>query len=471
MRQFKQPGSKPAAPARSGLSKAEKRKIMALFIGVVLVGYMILESITTSSQYRDEESGGLPLQDEMIETSVLVPEIDGKRIDALVRDTEQIDRVALESVPLDLLLHEARAMTARHFEAMQAKELTSESVARLLESPSEQRGKAMFARGKVDSLRTRRRSPEQSEEYIGRLILDDGSPVYFLVLEAPEDPLYLRVDGLFFKNYSDELYENPGEWLDGPLLVGPRAIDSFESLASQGEFGDFEWTQLYEVKDARLNVDPPVVIRESPFRAMWHLMAFVRDLPEGSIDWENAPELTVDLLDEMNSNPDKWRWQPLNIPISRVQDARVKRAGENPARIEKYTQGWIGNATWNNVIHFRSPDLNTELKVGDYFKGTGFFLHNFAYDPKAYDLRTAPFFVFHSVEKFEPEEDPNLVFLAYASAGGSVLLAGAFIFLLFRDKKKAKALQDEIVRRRRARRAKQNGSQPKGGGSFGATTT
>jgi hypothetical protein len=198
-------------------------------------------------------------------------------------------------------------------------------------------------------------------------------------------------------------------------------------------------------------------------------MAFARDLPPDAIDWDLAPVLTTELLDELNEDPQKWRFQPMRIPISRIQDVRVKRTGENPARIERYTQGWIGNPTWNNVIHFRSPAVNTELSLGDYAVARGFFLHNFAYDPKSFDLRSAPFFVLYSIDKFYPKENPWLVMLAYTVAGGSVLLTGLLIFILFRDKRKAKALHEELIRRRRARRARQGGSRP-GNGSIGAAT-
>jgi hypothetical protein len=467
MRQFKVPGR--AASPSSGsarLNKREKRKILGLLIGLVFVAYVISESGKTTNEYLDSQSDGLPQTELTFEETVLLPKIDAQRIDSLVREDRQIDRVVLESEPLDLLLNEARALTDRHFEAMQAAELNAESVARILETPSAHRAKPFFARGRVDALRTRRRGPEHPTEYIGRLLLDDGTPVYFIVLEVPEDALYLRVDGLFLKNYSDELYEEPGEWVDGPLLVGPRALSSF---ASFGTVEGYEWMALYDLRDAKLNVDLPQVVRETPFAPLWHAMAFARDLPPDAIDWDLAPVLTTELLDELNEDPQKWRFQPMRIPISRIQDVRVKRTGENPARIERYTQGWIGNPTWNNVIHFRSPAVNTELSLGDYAVARGFFLHNFAYDPKSFDLRSAPFFVLYSIDKFYPKENPWLVMLAYTVAGGSVLLTGLLIFILFRDKRKAKALHEELIRRRRARRARQGGSRP-GNGSIGAAT-
>jgi len=460
MRQFKVPGSRPVNPGPSGLSKSEKRKLIALTVGVLLVGYSMYIGYLKGETFRSKEGGDLPVEEALVEKEVSVPEVGGTRIDELVRDGDQLERVTIEGEGLDLVLGTARALTPGHFEAMKAEELSQESIAGLLETPSPNRGKAFFARGRVDALRTRRRSPELPEEHIGRLILDDGSVAYFLVMEIPEDPLYVRVDGLFLKNYSDELYEKPGEWVDGPLLIGPRAIRSFESL---GTVEGFDWAALYQIEDAKLNEDPPRIVRDTPYAAMWHLMAMVRDLPEGAIDWASAPELSAELLTELNEDPDTWRWQPIRIPISRVQDARIKRAGENPARIDRYTQGWIGNAMWNNVIHFRSPDLYEDFEIGDYFRGQGFFLHNFAYDAKARNLHTAPLFVLHSVEEFVPKEDETLVYIAWGAAGGTVLLVGLFIFLLFRDRKKARALQEEIIRRRRARRARQDGTPPPGG--------
>ena len=112
------------------------------------------------------------------------------------------------------------------------------------------------------------------------------------------------------------------------------------------------------------------------------------------------------------------------------------------------------------ICGVRFMTFDEDFEIGDYFRGHGFFLHNFAYDAKARNLHTAPLFVLHSVEEFVPKEDETLVYIAWGAAAGTVLLAGLFIFLLFRDKKKAKALQEEIIRRRRARRARQDGGTP-----------
>ena len=70
----------------------------------------------------------------------------------------------------------------------------------------------------------------------------------------------------------------------------------------------------------------PKSINETPFDALWYMMAYARDLPDGTVDWDAAPELDHDHLQEVVHDPRTWRGRPFRIPISRIQDARVLRA-------------------------------------------------------------------------------------------------------------------------------------------------
>ena len=131
---------------------------------------------------------------------------------------------------------------------------------------------------------------------------------------------------------------------------------------------------------------------------------------------------------------------------------QVLRATENPARIDSYTQGWIGNTGWKNVVHFKSPIPDHEIRLSDYCYGRGFFLHNFSYASAGRGLRVAPLFVLTSLTRFEPQPDPRIRKLVYAIVAGSVFLGGLLVVLLARHKRQAMALQRELVRRRQARR-------------------
>ena len=158
---------------------------------------------------------------------------------------------------------------------------------------------------------------------------------------------------------------------------------------------------------------------------------------------------------ELIENPKAHRADPYRIPISRIQDARVLRAGENPARIEHYTQGWLGNTMWKDVVHFKYPVADYEARLRDYAYGRGFFLHNFAYESAGKGLRVAPVFVLQELVRFVPEPDPFFAYLGYVVAGAAVLLAGLFFLLLARDKRRAQALRQEMARRKQARRSRQ----------------
>ncbi len=451
MRQFHAPGTSTGAPHAG----RERRKLVWLLLGLVfvVVGYLAIR--LKQDEYGSQEEVDLSLSDLEMEETVLLPDIDAARIDALVEDGAPVDRVMIEGEALDLLLADARTLTTRHFEAMGTEELDAAKVAEILADPSAHRARPYMGRGLVDSMRVRRRGPLSEEEYTGRIVLEDDSIAYFLVLDAPANGGFVRVDGLFLKVYSDEDEFSPGEWVEGPLLVGPRVIRSYRAL---GEVTEPHWGLYSTVEDADLvpgkGVEPRIV-RDTPFDALWHMMAYARDVPADAIDWEAAPVLNRDNLASVVREPERWRAQPFQIPLSRIQDARVIRAGENPARIESYTRGWIGNTTWTNVVQFKSPIPDHELRLGDYALGRGFFLHELAYESAGRGLRVAPLFILQSLTRYEPQVDPLFRQLGYAVGAIAVLLVVLFAVLLARDKRKAQVLQREMVRRRQARRARQ----------------
>jgi len=449
VRQFKVPGAKPVRQQALG---GERKRLVWLSLGAIFLVVAILAMQYKRAYYRGQEGVDLPSAAVEMEEAVLLPEIDAARLDALVADEEAVDRVMLEGEALDYLLADVRTLTARHFEAMDTVELDAAGVERILADPSAHRGEPYLARGAIDAIRTRRRGPTNEQEHLGRLTLEDGSTVYFLVLDAPENAGFVRVDGLFLKVYSDEEELAPGEWIEGPLLVGPRAIRSYRSL---GEVTEPHWGLLAEVEDADLvpaDGSQPKSVSETPFDALWYMMAYARDVPEGAVDWEAAPELDHEHLQAVVHDPQTWRGQPFRIPISRIQDARVLRATENPARIESFTQGWIGNTTWKNVVHFKYPIPDREIRLRDYAYGRGFFLHNFSYASAGRGLRVAPLFILQSLTRFEPQPDPRIRKLVYAIVGVCVFLGGLMVVLLARDRRRAAALQRELARRRQARR-------------------
>ena len=451
MRKFIIPGQ--PTEKTSGFNRRDKRKLLFMTVGLVVVIIAVAYSNLRRAGYEQAERDELPLDDIVMTEEIHLPEFDATRIETLVADANPLDRVVLESEALDALLPDTRTLTPRHFEAMNAEELDAESVAEIVSDPAAFRLKPFTARGFIDSIRTRRRGSSNDVEHIGRLILDDQSIAYFVVLDAPENAGYVRVDGLFMKVYSDEDDLRPGEWKEGPLLIGPSAIRSHRAF---GPVEEPHWGLYRSVEDAVLITknedDVRRIVLETPFEPFWHMMAYARDLPEDAIDWESTPELDQALMNQLMDEPELWRGQPIRIPISRVQDGRVVSAGENPARIERYTQGWLGNWSWPNVARFRYPHAVTNVRLSVFAYGHGFFLHNFAYESKGRGLRVAPMIVLADMTRFENKTDPIFQKLGMVFGGLMVGLVGLFGFLLVRDRKRSSALQKELARRRRARR-------------------
>jgi hypothetical protein len=435
---------------RPGVTRAEKRKLVLLALGLVLTILAFAYARSVARAPRANVDPELPAAPTQPEESVFVPEIDAARLETLVADREPVDRVALESAAVDELLAVARALTPRHYEELGAAELTAERCAALRADPASARGKAFFARGRIDSIRSRTREGA-STEHIGRLSLEDGGVAYFLVLDAPEEAGFVRVDGLFLKAYSAESDLEPGVWHEGPLLVGARAVRSYADL---GPVEAPHWELYATIPDADLapaDGSEPRFMRECPFEPYWHLMAYARDLPQGSIPWEEAPELDERLVSELLHDPATWRAQPVRVPVSRIVGVEVRRVGENPARIDALTDGWLGKDTWRNVVHFQAPRALPELAREDLVEGRGFFLHVAAYESQGKGLRVAPVVVLHSLAEFVPPERESLLRLMLGVSLAFIASIGLFAWLLFRDRRRSREFEQELVRRRRAR--------------------
>jgi hypothetical protein len=443
---------------KPGALPASDKRRLALLVGGFVVILGLLVTLLRQAQDTLVVQAPQAIESESTASALLVPppEVDLARLAQLVHDRLPEDQVVLESEAADLLLASARRWTRAHYEAQAAPELDAALCADIAAAPEAQRGRPFIARGRIDALR-RRTGAGPEQQFLGRLELPDGSFAHFLVLEAPELGGFVRVDGLFLKNYRSEDELEGGTWYPGPLLVGSAAEPSYPPF---GPVRELDAAILSEVEDADLappEGQEPRLVRDTPGVPFWHLMAFARDLPADAIDWSAAPVLDQRLLDQLLEEPGGWRAQPVRIPISRLQDGRVKLAGENPARIVRYTQGWIGNTTWKNVIQFKSPLVKPELRIGDLVHGRGFFLHDLAYESAERGLRVAPVFVLQDLQIHVPRTQPIFGRIGLFVALLAAFLTVLFVVLLRRDRRRSAEFQEELLRRRRARRA---GSKP-----------
>ena len=451
-----------ALDQQRAMAAREKKRLVMLLAGfaVVAIGLGTTLKQALSEGARPES---VPIADEGATQAPLlaVPELDLVRLEELLEDDSAEERVVLESEAADLVLDSARRYTPRHFATLGTRVLDSALCSELLAAPAAARGKPFTARGRIVALRPRTGAAHEAQS-LGRLELEDGSQVHFLTLELPEQAEslggFVRLDGLFLKVYSTEDELVAGSWNEGPLLVGARVERSYPSL---GTLTQLPLQAFDGLEDADLAPDPGQQIRfvtETPSEPFWTLMAYARDGAQ-AVDWNEAPVLDQRLLDQIQADPATWRLQPMIVPISRLQDGRLSLGGENPARMERYLQGWIGNNTWKGMIQFRSPVLLSDLKIGELVHGRGFFLHNFAYEASQAGLCVAPVFVLSSIERFVPEPSAALGNIGWIVGGVAATLVTAFVVLARRDRRRSEEFQKELLRRRRAR-SSENLSSP-----------
>ena len=376
------------------------------------------------------------------------PAVDRAKLDALVLDGPGPDRVALEPEALALLLPAARQLGADAGPARGALELGAEALAALEQDPSARRGEPCVARGWIETLREERCGPEGAACFLGRLRLEDRSRAYFLVLEPPQGTAhgdFARVDGLFMKLFSDEDPDQRGLWIDGPLLVGRRLQGSMPALP---ELQRLDAPALAALADDDLETG----LSGLPSEALWTVLSYARRAAPGAVDWAAAPELNRQTLQAVMEGGANHRYDPFRIPSGALQAVSVKDAGENPARLEHLTEGWIGDPRWGQAFKFIAPFDLPGARVKDRVSGRGLFLKNVAYEPQQGGQHVAPLFVLTDLRVVDRPSDTLFVTIGIVIASSTAALVLFFAFLVMRDKGNARLLQDRLVARRRARR-------------------
>lgn len=436
------------ASNRKGMfTKGEQRKLIAMVVALVAVVVAFATSLIQGKKAEDAELASVPIIDTPAVVEVVIPEVDTSGIEALVDDSSNESRVTLERAGVDQLMDAANKFTTNHFVAMDPPELDAELIARILEDPGASRGAAFTARGWLRSERTVR-NPAGATEHHLRLQLPDSSSVYAVVRNLPEDrevdQTFLRIDGFLLKAYLDEMGT---EWVGGPLLVAREAQRSYPSLGVVAELptDELEWVEDYTIDGGEAKL---------PFHPYWAMMAYARDFDRDSIDWSTATEVNASSLARIMEDGESFRGKPYVIPVSKLMGITVKRAPENPARVDEYTEGWIGNHFWPHLVHFRAPAAWRDFHWKELVHARGFFLKKFAYASKSKGVEVAPVFVLHSLEHHVIPVDDSMQHLAWIIGAVTVGFTVLIWYLLMRDKKRSKELHEALVRRRRERRAR-----------------
>lgn len=445
------------APEKGLFNAQETRRVRWMLFAFALVVATFFFFLRKENERRrvEAEREAQRLEQAAPPTVVVTPEIDGAALDALVRDRTPADRVLVETPALARALRDTTLINDSLFAPMGGRELDA---ARALELVGEDgtlrtaaRGALYRSYGWIEALERRDAVEGLPEHLFGRLRQEDGARVAFAVRNGPERVLldgdFVRVDGVFLEALRSE---GPQGWIDAPLLVGPRAIVAFPRLLPPPELDPLVFADV--VDDSVANG-----ITGSPFQAYWELVAYVRNLDGSQVDWAAAPLLDREGMAELALNGAAFRAQPVRFPVCQVMDCYELAQPENPLRLERLSEGWLGNEYWfgsvQGLVKFASPRLGLGIRRGDHITARGFFLKHLAYETAEAGIGVAPFLVLYDVEPYVPPDDSTWRTLLLSFGGMMVFLVGLLIFMLRRDQSRSTELQAELTERRRARRA------------------
>ena len=307
-----------------------------------------------------------------------------------------------------------------------------------------------------------RTRPDGEPFYRGSIVLDDSSVAHFIADDLGHEKLgpgmAVRLDGFFMKVLVEDV---AGKWMDAPLVVGHEAQRSYPALYAElpntrldGSEGTFTESELANV----LSDDVREGVGTLPFAEKWKLMGRAALGAEDDVDWDAVPVLERQTLAAILEDPDPWRGMPIRLPLDGAALLTVtnRPAGENPARIERYADGWLAESSWYDlspVIQFLAPfevDIDTEEDPTVY--GQGFIFKNLVYQNRDTGLSLTPVLVLTSIEQIGrpgPGSVPTLMALV---AGGAILFGLILFLLVRRDRQKAAAFEAQRRAKRRARR-------------------
>jgi hypothetical protein len=435
---------------QTALQKGERNKLIVMSVLLVVVIVAFFTSQAQQSKHERAKQGSLEPEPEFVET-VQVPAFTAKEeVSKEILDNRREDRVLLPSRVLDPFVDYVKGFSDVQFQAMQPAPLDAAAYDELEANPSAHRAEAYSVRGQVGDLRSQLRK-DGTTEYRGWLILSDERIVHFIVSDVTTIGHYMRVDGLFVKLYRGQ--NDTGEWQEGPLLVGARAIRSYPEAK---EYDAAKLAAALEgVRDDTMSdltgLDGPA------FEALWGLAVYAESPEAKAIDWSSEEVLELDNMTmvEVLKDGTPFRGKPFRIPASKNMGTWTENPGETPSRLDQVTTGWIGNWTWSNqagVIKFIMPEVRPDLSDAELVTAKGFFLKVFSYEPRDGGIRQAPYFVLTEIEPFIPEKSETAQYLMWTILVITLLLLALFPVLLFRDKRKSEALQRDLVRRKQERR-------------------
>lgn len=450
-------------PSRMGpaqveaMVKRDRNRLIMMAVAALMLGAAYFGTRLVGDRAQQEEDllkpeMALPAEDT---TPLLTIEFGDTAALESIADATAEQRLALSDDALSALLMYSLTQTARHYEALGIRDLDAAVSAELAADPGAHRVDPLRARGWLENLSKRKRQGASTEEHYGTLRLEDDSRVHIAFIAPPDESLtegdFVRLDGLFVQLYKAEV---GGAWHDVPLIAGRKVIPSFPRCSA------LERDDLLDSLRKNVTDDTIGSVSEVPHEELWKLMAYARDRAD-EIDWsdeEEVLEVNSDNLNLILQTGGYFRGRAVRLPISVNMGTHTERAGENCLRLERITTGWIGNFTWKGaakVIQFIAPADWPELAeyedAARYITGRGFFLKNAIYAKLNGEPGRAPMFVMTAIDIYTPPVDPTTQYILWGVLGGTLLMIGLVWFLLRRDRKQSAQLQEDLIRRRRAR--------------------
>jgi hypothetical protein len=409
---------------------------------------------TTQGDRRDADStagrNNAPIQRSAHEANIPVPKIDVARLEAVARDQRENQRVLPSSEAIEAGFSAASVLRDALFAPMAGRELDAAMCAAIVADPKAHRGKLFRARGWIEDPQQLDGPPkEESPRHLFRVRLEGGGGAWCAAAEfpdgEPQPDRFVRVDGLFLEVQREEI---SGQWTDAPLLIGPRAVESFPRIEPV--------RSLEQVSFALVDDDSVQKgFSALPVTEYWSLVSYAQHVDPSTIDWSAAPELDGATINKLFADGRSWRGKPVRIRACRVLGIGTEAVDENPLRIDRLTTGWLGRDDWNGearVARFVSPLPDVPVKEGDGVTARGFFFKNLGYSPREGGAAIAPFFVLQSIERRVPVFARSARSLMYIVGGSLALVALAIWFLLRRNEKNSGELQVDLARRRKLRR-------------------
>lgn len=445
------------APNNSLFNDGERKRFigyvgaLALVLGGFLGVFFKLDSSSGDSTREHAEQ-----EVEQLRSQIALPALRVDDYRAQAKDSTREERAVLESNALETALADARLYNEQHFAPMQGVDLTAALCADMLQRSDELRGKIVRVRGVIEDMIHYEGVGAALGHSRGRVTLEDGGQCFVAFVTSGEIDLgagdFLALEGFFLKNFSQSVVDagvgGSSNWVEGPVIVGPRAVRSYPDIGrvtsiSPDDFLDVEDDSIY----GGLRPTPP---------SYWKLLAYARDCDPNSIDWASAPELDGDVMQQLAADPASFRGKPMRIPACVVQDIWRGAKRENPARFTGLTEGWLGSYEWIRtlypVIRFDSPAPNPGLRKTNQMTANGFFFRMHSYDSAGRGTQFAPLFVLVSMAPYTPPPDTALNRVLIVAGVSFIGILIVFMIMMNRDQKKHDALNQQLVQRRRMRR-------------------